>query len=176
VSRRYVPKRGDVVWLHFNPQTGHEQAGRRQAVVLSPESYNEKTGLALFCPVTSQVKGYPFETAFSSALPVKGVALCDQIKSLDWASRKPEFICKMPPEVMDEIMGKALAQGGYRKKVFLMTKNCERDAKGTRRTFARDGDVPKVEVRDPLQGHIDNLLNITDQHMRDVTAYLVTLK
>ena len=109
MSRRYVPRRGDVVWLHFSPQTGHEQAGRRPAVVLSPESYNEKTSLALFCPVRSQVKDYPFETASSSTSPVKGVALCDQIKSLDWAARKAEFICKLPEDIMDEIMGKALA-------------------------------------------------------------------
>ena len=109
MPRRYVPKRGDVVWLHFNPQVGHEQAGRRPAVVLSPESYNEKTSLALFCPVTNQVKGYPFETTLSPALPVSGVALCDQIKSLDWVARKAEFICELPEETIDEVVGKALA-------------------------------------------------------------------
>ena len=109
MPRRYVPKRGDVVWLHFNPQAGHEQAGRRPAVVLSPESYNEKTSLALFCPVTNQVKGYPFETPLAPALPVGGVALCDQIKSLDWVARKAEFVCQLPEETLDQIMGKALA-------------------------------------------------------------------
>lgn len=108
MPRHYVPQRGDVVWLHFNPQTGHEQAGRRPAVVLSPESYNQKTSLALFCPVTSQVKGYPFETAIPTSGSLRGVALCDQIKSLDWKARDAEFICKLPEETLDEIMGKAL--------------------------------------------------------------------
>jgi mRNA interferase MazF len=109
MRRRYVPKRGDVVWLHFDPQAGHEQAGRRPAVVLSPESYNQKTSLALFCPITGQIKGYPFETPLPPALAVRGVALCDQIKSLDWAARKAEFICELPEEILDDIMGKALA-------------------------------------------------------------------
>ncbi len=104
----YGPRRGDVVWLHFNPQTGHEQAERRPAVVLSPESYNQKTSLGLFCPVTSQVKGYPFETALPASGSLRGVALCDQIKSLDWKARDAEFICKLPEEILDEIMGKAL--------------------------------------------------------------------
>jgi len=109
MPRRYVPKRGDVVWLHFDPQAGHEQAGRRPAVVLSPETYNQKTSLALFCPVTSRVKGYPFETPLPPASPVSGVALCDQIKSLDWAAREAEFIRELPEDTLDEIMGKALA-------------------------------------------------------------------
>lgn len=108
MPRHYVPRRGDVVWLHFNPQAGHEQAGRRPAVVLSPESYNQKTSLALFCPVTSQVKGYPFETALPASGSLRGVALCDQIKSLDWKARDAEFICKLPEEILDEVMGKAL--------------------------------------------------------------------
>jgi len=109
MPRRYTPKRGDVVWLHFNPQAGHEQAGRRPAVVLSPESYNQKTSLALFCPVTSQVKGYPFETLLPPEFPVSGVVLCDQIKSLDWTVRRAEFICELPEEALDDVMGKALA-------------------------------------------------------------------
>ena len=105
----WVPQRGDVVWLHFDPQAGHEQAGRRPAVVLSPESYNQKASLALFCPITSQVKGYPFETPLPPTSPVHGVALCDQIKSLNWVARKAEFICPLPEETLDDIMGKALA-------------------------------------------------------------------
>ena len=109
MPRGYVPRRGDVVWLHFNPQTGHEQAGRRPAVVLSPESYNQKTSLALFCPVTNQVKRYPFEVLLPDGLPARGVALCDQIKSLDWSARSAEFICTLPEETLDDIMGKALA-------------------------------------------------------------------
>ena len=104
-SRRYIPQRGDVVWLHFNSQVGHEQAGRRPAVVLSPESYNQRTSLALFCPVTNQVKGYPFETLLPAGLPVGGVALCDQIKSLDWKARSAEFICALPEETLDDTMG-----------------------------------------------------------------------
>jgi mRNA interferase MazF len=90
-------------------KASHEQAGRRPAGVLSPESYNQKTSLALFCPITNQVKGYPFETPLPSGLPARGVALCDQIKSLDWTARRAEFICALPEETLDEIMGKALA-------------------------------------------------------------------
>ncbi len=109
MPRRYIPKRGDVVWLQFTPQAGHEQTGRRPTVVLSPESYNQKTSLALFCPVTTQVKGYPFETPLPPGLPVSGVVLCDQIKSLDWTVRQAEFICELPEESLDDVMGKALA-------------------------------------------------------------------
>ena len=109
MPRRYVPKRGDVVWLHFSPQSGHEQAGRRPAVVLSPENYNRKTGLALFCPVTSRVKGYPFEVALPDESKASGVVLCDQLKSLDWAARKAERIGALPEEVLADVLGKALA-------------------------------------------------------------------
>lgn len=76
----YVPDRGDVVWLDFTPQAGHEQGGRRPAVVLSPVAYNKKVGLALLCPITSQVKGYPFEVLIPSGSPVTGVILADQVK------------------------------------------------------------------------------------------------
>ena len=96
----HIPERGDVVWLTFNPQAGHEQAGRRTAVVLSPKSYNNKVGLALFCPITSQVKGYPFEVALPDGLPVNGVILSDQLKSLDWRARNAEKACVLPDEVM----------------------------------------------------------------------------
>jgi mRNA interferase MazF len=109
MPRRYIPKRGDLVWLQFTPQAGYEQAGRRPAVVLSPERYNQKTSLALFCPVTTQVKGYPFETPLPPGLPVSGVVLCDQIRSLDWTVRQAEFICELPEEALDDVMGKALA-------------------------------------------------------------------
>jgi mRNA interferase MazF len=88
VTGSYVPERGDVVWLDFTPQAGHEQAGRRPALVLSPGSYNGKSGLMLCCPVTNQVKGYPFEVAVTpSAGKVTGVALADQVRCLDWRSR-----------------------------------------------------------------------------------------
>jgi mRNA interferase MazF len=106
MARRYVPARGDVVWITFNPQAGHEQAGRRPALVVSPTSYNGKVGLAVFCPITSQVKGYPFEVAIPSGLKVAGVVLSDQVKSLDWRVRKFEFICKLPQDTIVEVIDK----------------------------------------------------------------------
>ncbi len=102
----YIPERGDLIWLTFNPQTGHEQAGRRPAVVLSPAAYNKKVGLALLCPVTQQVKGYPFEVVLPPDLQVSGVILADQVKSLDWRARKAELICSLPAETINEILDK----------------------------------------------------------------------
>ncbi len=81
----YVPDCGDAIWLTFSPQTGHEQAGRRPALVLSPGVYNSKVGLAILCPVTDQAKGYPFEVRIPDGLEVAGVILADQVKSLDSA-------------------------------------------------------------------------------------------
>jgi len=104
MARRYVPARGDVIWITFNPQTGHEQAGRRPALVLSPSSYNGKVGLAILCPVTSQIKGYPFEVAIPLGSKLGGVVLADQVKSLDWRVRKAEFICKLPRETTNEVL------------------------------------------------------------------------
>jgi len=92
MPRRYAPNRGDVVWISFDPRVGHEQAGRRPAVVVSPGSYNGKVGLAILCPITNQVKGYPFEVGIPPGLNVSGVVLSDQAKSLDWRVRKAEFI------------------------------------------------------------------------------------
>lgn len=112
MSDLYCPQRGDVVWLSFNPQSGHEQAGHRPAVVLSPREYNRKVGLALFCPITSQVKGYPFEVALPSDLPLAGVVLSDQVKSLDWRSRKARFCCKLPNATMEEVTAKLLTLMG----------------------------------------------------------------
>src|SRR4029077_6896441 len=86
-----VPERGDIVWITLNPQAGHEQAGRRPAVVLSPIAYNRKVGLAVFCPITNQIKGYPFEVLIPAGLPVTGAVLADQVKSLDWGVRKAEL-------------------------------------------------------------------------------------
>jgi len=110
----YVPQRGDVVWISLNPQAGHEQAGRRPAVVVSPRSYNGKVGLGLFCPITGQAKGYPFEVAVPLGLPVSGVVLADQVKSLDWRARKAEFAGRLPGDTSAEILGKlgALLEGG----------------------------------------------------------------
>jgi mRNA interferase MazF len=105
----YVPERGDVVWITLNPQAGHEQAGRRPAVVVSPRSYNGKVGLGLFCPITSQVKGYPFEVALPAGLPVKGVVLADQVKSLDWRARQVEFAARLPGSASAEVVGKLAA-------------------------------------------------------------------
>ena len=105
-GRAYVPRCGDVVWITLNPQAGHEQAGRRPALVLSPESYNSKTGLAIFCPVTNQIKGYPFEVLLPDGLPVAGAILSDQVKSLDWRARNAELICPLPDETVSEILQK----------------------------------------------------------------------
>lgn len=92
------------MWLSLNPQAGHEQSGRQPAVVLSPQIYNGKTGLAVFCPVTSQVKSYPFEVPVPENTPVKGAILADQVKTLNWRARNAEFICRLPVEKIDEIL------------------------------------------------------------------------
>lgn len=102
----YVPKRGDAVWLNFNPQNGHEQAGRRPAVVLSPQAYNQKVGLVIFCPITNQRKGYPFEVTIPAGLAATGVILSDQIKSLDWRARHVEFMAELPAPVIEEVLQK----------------------------------------------------------------------
>jgi mRNA interferase MazF len=102
----YVPSRGDIVWLTFNPQAGSEQAGRRPAIVLSPASYNGRVGLAIFCPITNQRKGYPFEVVLPDDIPVTGVILSDQVKSLDWRSRNAQFACHAPEDVIIEVLQK----------------------------------------------------------------------
>ena len=102
----YTPDRGDMVWIAFNPQAGHEQAGRRPALVLSPKAYNSKVGLALLCPITSQIKGYPFEVLLPEGLSINGAILSDQVKSLDWKIRQAEFICPLPAASLDEVLHK----------------------------------------------------------------------
>lgn len=102
----YVPERGDMVWLTFNPQAGHEQAGRRPAVVLSPAAYNGKVGLALVCPVTNQQKGYPFEVMVPQTAGITGVILADQLKSLDWRVRQAELIGTLPEHTLSEVFAK----------------------------------------------------------------------
>ena len=102
----YVPKRGDAIWINFNPQAGHEQAGRRPAIVLSPQSYNGKVGLCLLCPITNKSKGYPFEVLIPAGLGVTGVVLSDQAKSLDWRVRNAEFITQLPEVVTNEVLKK----------------------------------------------------------------------
>ena len=106
-----VPERGDVVWLNFTPQAGREQAGRRPALVLSPAMYN-RIGLALCCPITSQVKNYPFEVALENC-PVSGVVLSDHLRNLDWRARDAEFICQAPESVVEEVRAKLKPVLGY---------------------------------------------------------------
>ena len=105
----FVPDRGDIVWLSFHPQAGREQAGRRPALVLSPASYNSKVGLALACPITGQVKRYPFEVPLPDGLAVSGVVLSDHVKSLDWRARRADFACAVPNEVTAEVTAKLRA-------------------------------------------------------------------
>ena len=102
----YVPQRGDLVWLDFDPQAGHEQAKRRPALVLSPGSYNRATRLALVCPVTSKVKGYPFEVVVAGAKRVDGVVLSDQVKSLDWSMRNAQLIERSSPNLVEDVLAK----------------------------------------------------------------------
>ena len=105
----YVPASGDLIWLQFTPQVGREQAGHRPALVISPISYNRRVGLAVCCPVTSHVKGYPFEVLLPQGLGVEGALLSDQIKSLDWRVRKARRIGGVPADVLQETVGKILA-------------------------------------------------------------------
>ena len=106
VEQPWVPERGDVVWLTFDPQAGREQAGRRPALVLSPAGYNTKTGLAFTCPITSQRKGYPFEVELPSNLPVHGSILADHLKSVDWRDRDAAFIGRVQPEVLRAVLNR----------------------------------------------------------------------
>jgi mRNA interferase MazF len=100
----YVPARGDAIRITLDPQAGHEQKGRRPALVLSPQAYNGRVGLALLCPITSQVKGYPFEVTLPDGLPISGVVLADQVKSLDWKARQAARICTIPEEVVVQVL------------------------------------------------------------------------
>jgi mRNA interferase MazF len=102
----YVPERGDVVWLSFAPQTGHEQAGHRPALVVSPAAYNKKVGLALFCPITTQVKGYPFEVAVPTGHKAGGVVLSDQVRTMDWRARGARLCCRLPQATVSEVLEK----------------------------------------------------------------------
>ena len=106
MSDAYIPERGDAVWITLNPQAGHEQAGRRPAVVLSPASYNARAGLALLCPITNQVKDYPFEVPLPPGGAVTGAILSDQVKSLDWRMRDAAFICALPQATVDAVLHK----------------------------------------------------------------------
>jgi mRNA interferase MazF len=107
MARAYVPEAGDVVWLEFSPQAGHEQAGHRPALVLSPASYNGKTGMMICCPMTTQIKGYPFEVIVSTTPP--SAILADQVKSLDWRARRTKRKASAKPQVLDEVRKKLQA-------------------------------------------------------------------
>jgi mRNA interferase MazF len=102
----FVPERGDAIWIDFHPQAGHEQAGRRPAAVISPRAYNQKVGLAIVCPITNQVKGYPFEVVLPAGLKVTGAILSDQAKSIDWKAREAAFITRIPAAVVEEAVQK----------------------------------------------------------------------
>jgi mRNA interferase MazF len=106
VVKRYVPERGDVVWLNFTPRADHEQAGHRPALVLSPAAYNGKTGLALCCPITSQVKGYPFEVGLDDGAGARGVVLSDQVKSLDWRAKQAARKGRAAKDVVDQTLAR----------------------------------------------------------------------
>ncbi len=108
MAAAYVPDEADIVWLNFTPQSGHEQAGRRPAVVLSPKAYNRRTGLLICVPITNQVKGYPFEVVLSGS-GATGAALADQVKSLDWKARQAERKGQATPIEIADIKAKIKA-------------------------------------------------------------------
>ncbi|MDR3249223.1 MAG: endoribonuclease MazF [Treponema sp.] len=105
VTKKYIPERGDIVWLNFNPQAGHEQKGQRPALVISPKEYNKKVNLGLFCPITSKEKKYPFEVKIKNK-KIDGVVLSDQIKSFDWTKRNIDYIIKATEEELTEVINK----------------------------------------------------------------------
>lgn len=109
VARAYVPDAGDLIWLDFTPQAGREQAGRRPAVVLSPRTYNEKTSLAVVCPITSHAKGYPFEVSVPSGQRIGGVILSDHLKNLDWRQRQAQKAGKIPRAILEQVRGRIAA-------------------------------------------------------------------
>jgi mRNA interferase MazF len=106
VSGRFVPDRGDVVWIDFDPQSGREQAGLRPALILTPAAFNKSTDLAIACPVTPRVRGIPSETRVPEGLPVHGVILTQHVRSLDWRSRRARFACRVPTTIVDDVVMK----------------------------------------------------------------------
>lgn len=113
MKRAFVPDAGDFVWLTFDPQAGHEQAGRRPALVLSPKIYNAKSGLALACPITNQAKGYPFEVVVPAGRGATGVILADQLKSIDWKARHAERLGRCTDEAFGEVRAKLAPLLGF---------------------------------------------------------------
>ncbi len=104
-----APDAGDIVWIDFSPQTGREQAGRRPALVLSPQLYNEKVGLMIVCPITSKSKGYPFEVPLPEGLAVSGAVLSDHVKSLDWKVRGASVVDQVPRDTLKQVLAKLKA-------------------------------------------------------------------
>jgi len=109
VVRGYVPDSGDLIWLDFTPQAGREQAGRRPALVLTPRAYNEKTNLAIVCPITNRAKGYPFEVALPAGQRISGVVLADHLKSLDWRQRQAEKAGRISRTILDQVLDRISA-------------------------------------------------------------------
>jgi mRNA interferase MazF len=105
----FLPERRHALWLSLNPTLGHEQGGRRPVIVLSPGFYNKRSGLLVACPITSRVKGYPFEVAIPEGLPVSGVILADQLRSLDWNARTIELIGTLPDDLVQEALARSRA-------------------------------------------------------------------
>lgn len=105
----HVPERGDVVWMMFGPPAGRDESGRRPAVVMSPSIYNGKTGMALCCPITSHVKGYPFEVLVPAGLGISGAILADHIRNIDWKTRRAEYLGKLPGRTLEEVAEKILS-------------------------------------------------------------------
>ena len=105
----FVPERGDIVLVTFAPRAGRKRAGRRPAIVLSPQAYNARVGLAIFCPIVTEAKGYPFEVLLPAGLPVQGAILADQAESFDWRALRAERIGFLPPSAVEEVLGKLRA-------------------------------------------------------------------
>ncbi len=106
---RFIPDRGDIVWLSLDPALGHEQAGRRPGIILSSFRYNQKVGLAVVCPITSQVKGYPFEVPIPEGFKIQGVILADQMRCIDLKERNVELIFKIPPPTIEKVQKLAIS-------------------------------------------------------------------
>jgi mRNA interferase MazF len=112
VKKAYVPDSGDIVWINFTPQAGHEQAGHRPALVLSPGTYNARSGLMVCCAMTSKAKGYPFEVAYAFRGQA-GVVLADQVRNVDWRARGAKFESKAPADVLEQVKAKLMPLLGF---------------------------------------------------------------
>lgn len=104
----YIPAKGDIIWINFNPQSGREQSGRRPALAISPTAYNRRVKLILVCPIITKVKGYPLEISLPQGLYISGVILTDQVKSFDYQTRKAELICQLPDDVLIQVISNVI--------------------------------------------------------------------